>query len=221
MKTIAIVDDDEKSAETSSWDVEEAGFETVVIRDQFADHLDELVKAIGDSADGALCDHRLAPKGLANFLGAELVASLYDANIPALLVTQFFQDTDVSIRKFRHKVPVLLRRDHANAESIREGLTQCLAELQGQFSDSRLPVRTLVHIAGLSDEAGEVVCDAFIRGWEPKVSIRFPKSMIPSSLQEHVGENTWFVAKANVGAHQPEDIYLFDFELAPEPADDL
>jgi hypothetical protein len=221
MNIIAIVDDDDQLAETSKWDVEGAGYNAIVIRNGFFENIDALIKRIIDEADGAICDHRLSPRGFASFLGADLVARLYDLNVPALLITQFFQDTDVSIRTHRRKIPVLLRRDMANYEAIKVGLEYCVAELDGNFSVEREPVRTLLQIAGTTEEAGEEVCDVFIPGWNPQVSVRFPKLIISEDLRPSAVEGNFLFAKVNVGAKREEDIYFFDFEPAPTPSEDF
>ena len=109
---IFIIDDDKDFAKTVAWEVEDAGYEPVLIIEGSFRKVDDLVSQISQDAYGVLCDHRLSGSGLATFYGSDLVAALYDRKIPALLDTQFYEmDRDVSIRKYRHKIPVLLNKD--------------------------------------------------------------------------------------------------------------
>src|SRR5439155_17163038 len=100
--------------------------------DRHFQSIEELAAFIKAEAQAALCAHRLANYGLARFYGAKLVAFLYDLKVPALLISRYAHiDDDVSIRKWRDKVPVLLDSDEAHAESIKRGLEKCRAELHG------------------------------------------------------------------------------------------
>src|SRR5437588_5232101 len=141
IQKIAIVDDDKSEAEMAGWEVKEAGFEPFIVKGHF-EKLEDLSQIILLEAQGALCDHRLAHFGLANFYGAKLVARLYDLKIPAILLTQYADiDKGVSIRSWRDKIPVLLSRDEADASSIAHGFEDCLNELHGQMPDTRKPHR--------------------------------------------------------------------------------
>src|SRR5258708_3539268 len=112
---IAIIDDDKSEAEMAGWEVKEAGFEVVIVNGPFQ-KIEDLAQIITTEAQGALCDHRLAHFGFANFYGARLVAHLYDLKIPAILITQYADiDKGVSIRNWRDKIPVVLNRDEADA----------------------------------------------------------------------------------------------------------
>lgn len=106
---IAIVDDEEELAEVTSWEVEEAGYEPFLLVKGHFTSVDDLASVILENTQGAICDNRLTNSGLANFLGAELVAALYDQALPSLLISQFVEmDSSLSIRKWRRKIPVLL-----------------------------------------------------------------------------------------------------------------
>lgn len=93
---IVIIDDEKNFAETAAWEVEDAGYEPILIVEGFFNDIDDLVLQIPKDTYGVLCDHRLGKSGLANFYGSDLVAALYDRKIPALLGTQFYDmDSDV------------------------------------------------------------------------------------------------------------------------------
>jgi hypothetical protein len=51
--------------------------------------IDAIIDFIRETAQGAICTHRLIQRGPTYFYGAELAAALYDAKIPTLVVTQY------------------------------------------------------------------------------------------------------------------------------------
>ncbi|MEH1949536.1 MAG: ATP-binding protein [Nostoc sp.] len=114
-------------------------------------NVNELVSIIRANTQGAVCDHRLSNSGFANFYRAELVANLYDFKFPSLLITQYTEmDTSFSIRKWRHKIPVLLSREEADASSIAKGIEDCTLELSGKIPSTRKPRRTIVRITNIN-----------------------------------------------------------------------
>jgi len=65
----------------------------------------------------------LKVKTYATFNGAELVASLYDRKLPAILCTRFeFADLD-EIRPYRQRIPALLRPDELDVDFALHGET--------------------------------------------------------------------------------------------------
>jgi hypothetical protein len=217
-KTIAIIDDDTKQSKAISWEVEYAGYKTFLLDEGHFYNVNELVSLITNKAEGAVCDHRLSNSGFANFYGAELVAALYDLQFPSLLITQYTEmDTSFSIRKWRHKIPVLLSRDEANASSIAKGIEDCISEFCGRVLSTRKPYRTIVRIINIDEESHELVLDAFVPGWNPHKAVRFPASLVPEDIREALKPNVRLFAQVNIGAETSDDLYFKNFELAPEP----
>jgi len=220
IQRIAIVDDESTDAQIPGREVEAAGFEPIILERHFRS-IQELAAFIKAEAQGALCTHRLADYGFAPFYGAKLVASLYDLKIPAVLITQYADlDKNVSIRKWRDKIPVLLSRDEADADSILQGIAECASELHGDIPYTRRPHRTLVRITNVTNESSEKVVDAVIPGWNPYRAVRFPISLLPTNLRDKLAPDVHFFAYINIGAEKAEDLYFRNFELAPEPDDD-
>jgi hypothetical protein len=201
--------------------VSEAGYEPIILGPRF-DRVEDLVAKVLDSADAAICDHRLRPRGFAQFDGAEAVAALTMERVPSLLVTQYIDiDSDVSIRRWRYRVPVLLSRDDADPDRIVQGLNECVRELRGEHPSSRRPWRTLIQVDELDRESGERVIDAHIPSWNPHQAVRFPVALVPRALRANLVPGAYLFAKVNIGAERAEDLYFNDFELAPEPEDVL
>ncbi|WP_445176881.1 hypothetical protein [Microcoleus sp.] len=219
-KKIAIVDDEQDLATVTGWDVEAADFESFIVKDFFRE-VDVLASYIEKNAQGALCDHRLANYGRTNFSGATLVAELYDRKIPSILITQYTEiDANVSIRKSRRKIPVLLSRDEANAATIKKGIEDCVLELDGKVPITRIPHRTLLNITHITNESNEKVIDVIVPSWNPHKAVRLPASLIPQELHSELVVDRWLFADVNTGAEKSDDLYFERFELTPEPDED-
>jgi len=221
-RKIAIIDDDEDARDTISWQVENTdGFEPMLIykNDKYSSDVNKFADYIASQKVYAvLCDHRLFLDSFANFYGAQLVAALYDRKIPAILVTQNFSiDLNVSIRKYRDKIPVLIERGNITPTEIIKGIEYCYSELNVGFSLSRKPYNTLVEIESISNEDGESVIDAIIPSWDYDTAIRFPTAIIPAILHKSLEKDTLLFADVNIGAETYDQIYLKNFELAPDP----
>jgi CheY-like chemotaxis protein len=219
VRRVAVVDDDPSQAGVMSELVRDAGYEPIIIpHGPPYEHASELVGKVVATADAAICDHRLRPRGFALFDGAEVVAGLVDLHVPSLLVTQYIDiDADVSIRRWRHRVPVLLSRDEADPERIVQGLGECMREIHGELLSGRRPWRSLIRVDAISQESGEEVVDAHIPSWNPHEAVRFPLALMPESLRSDLEAGVCLFAKVNIGAERAEDLYFFDFEPAPKP----
>jgi CheY-like chemotaxis protein len=224
VRSVAVVDDDDQAAAAMGELILDAGFQPVIVAPEFRD-LDRLIQSVEKHAEAAVCDHRLRHRSFAGFDGAEAAAGLFEREIPAILVTQYFDtDADVSIRLWRQWVPVLLTRDDASdPDRIREGLHVTLEEIHGQFQQSRKPWRSLVEIDSVTTDSGMEVVDARIPQWNPDEVVRFPLKLIPEEMRGSLEPGSLLIANCNIGAASQEDLYFSDFALAPPPVaeDDL
>lgn len=218
IRRVAVVDDDPSQADVMSELIRDAGYEPIIIFGPRFERVADLVGKVRESADAAICDHRLQPRGFATFNGAEAVAALLQVRVPSILVTQYIDiDADVSIRLWRHQVPVLLSRDDADPDRIVQGLNECVLAARGEHLPSRRPWRTLIQVDETSEESGERVVDAHIPSWNPHQAVRFPVALVPQPLRPNLAPGVCLFAMVNIGAERAEDLYFFDFETAPEP----
>ena len=220
---VAIVNDDERDRDVWSYQVAEAGYEPYIVRRPANRpfNFEELALEVEQHAALAVFDHRLAPKGLAQFTGAAMIAALYDRHriAPLLVTTYEKQDADTTIRLHRKKVPILLSaQDFDDPEIIRECFMICAKEVQqGQVPLDRRAWRTAVQIEACDAESGIKVVDALIPGWNPETKVRFPLDLIAPELRDFAAPGQVFFALVNTGAERDEDLFFSDFELAPEP----
>jgi CheY-like chemotaxis protein len=214
---VAIIDDDADQALVTSEIVSHAGFNPIIFSGPFK-KVDKLVSAVTARAQAAVCDHRLRYGGFADFTGAEATAKLVSAGLPAILVTQFAeQDYDVSIRRWRDKVPIVLRRAEADAQRITQALAQCQAEIQGKHTPEREPHRVIFEVVDKNTEGGEDVFDVIIPEWDSDTAVRLPARLIPSALRRKTKIGTLLIADVNIEAKQSADLFFENFEPAPSP----
>lgn len=212
---VAVIDDSPDLAEETCYQLEEVGYQWKTFLGPFKD-VGELAQQLAEQTYAVICDHRLREGGLADFYGSELVAALYDLKKPAILITQYLNDSHTTIGAFRRKIPVLLARDELTPMSLKQGISQCASELDGSISRERRPRRTIIRVEQISQEFGQDVIEAFIAGWKPRQAVRFPASLIPEYILNNVQTGTRLFAKVNVGAPKSEDLFFENFELAPE-----
>ncbi|TYQ23222.1 hypothetical protein PseudUWO311_23645 [Pseudanabaena sp. UWO311] len=227
---IAIIDDEQQARETLAETLGLVGFETFIVEESFSE-VNDLADYIQSNAQAAICDHRLSDRGLAPFTGSELMPSLYQKKFPSILITQYTDtDINVSIRKYRESIPVVLEReDLVNlfdldiiASKIKRGLETCSKEFQGIMSPSRRPHRTLIHVMDITTDSGEEVAEVFVPSWNRHRAVRFPVSQIPEELlsklklQLEQKKDSWLIARVNTETEKSDDLYFTLFEPAPE-----
>lgn len=219
---VAIIDDDYVQAQTTGLNVEEANFEPSIIRaDRRFERMEDLLtKVLETGSQAVLCDNRLTPQEFAVFNGARFLAWLYDQKvIPSVLITTYIDmDADESIRRWRHKIPVLLDRESAaNPEVLKRGIFDSARELHGEVSVERRPHRTLIRVTDVDKKTKAPTLDVIIPSWNPKRAVRFPLSLIKHEIQADIQPGTRLFAQVNIGAEDPQELYFRDFQLAPEP----
>ena len=153
--------------------------------------------------------------------------SLYKNKFPSLLITQYTdQDINDSIRKYRDKIPIVLKREElidlydidTIGNKIKKGLETCSQEFQNIMSSTRRPHRTIIHIVNINNG----LVDAFVPSWNPYHAVSFPVSLIPDEFSSNIvsrlkqKEDTWLIACVNTGAEKADDLYFTKFEAAPE-----
>ncbi|MCX6898576.1 MAG: hypothetical protein NT105_07735 [Verrucomicrobia bacterium] len=227
--SVAIIDDDPSAAKVTRMAVEDAGLQPwLIARDPKLQRCSKqhamkvIAQNILRTADAAVCDHRLRPHGFAKFDGAELVAFLISNSLPAILISQFVdQDYDVSIRHWRAKLPSVLSRDEFRADTFAEGLEMCRREIRGELTPQRRGHRVLIRIVDIQNEASQRVVDAIIPAWSRKTAVRFPFAIVPSRLHARLKTNSYLIARVNLGANRPEDLFFDKFEKPPTPKNAL
>ncbi len=216
IEKVKIIDDRPDGAELLKYQVEDANCEPILISCP-APPLDDLPSLI-EPKTGFIFDHYLAPGNCAQYVGAEAVALMYSRKVPALLVTTYSMDVDVSIRRWRSGIPVLLDRDDVDQDSLNAGFAKCLRELRDGPPPSRQTLPAIVRVERIFTETGESVLDVIVGSWNPRKAVRLPLALLPQNLRGGIAIGTRFVANVNVGAESGDELFFDNFRAAPEPS---
>jgi hypothetical protein len=69
-----------------------------------------------------------------------------------------------------------------------------------------------VRIAAVDMGSKQQIAFAIVPGWDPRQVVRFPVDIVSFPLRRLLKPDARFVAKVNIGAETPADLYLSDFE---------
>ena len=219
-KSVAIIEDDQDHSNVLVFTLEDAGFNPKQIENKQYSEVSELVHIISNEADYAICDHRLTWNNYAQFSGAELVFDLYDRQIPSILTSNYTTiDINTKIRKYLINIPVLLHSDRCTEDEIVKGFDLCEKEFNNEVSTQRRPHKSLLLIENVEMGLGEKLIEVFIPSLTFDERIQFPINMVQESLRESVLKGARLFAEINIGANKSDEVFLKNFELAPEPGD--
>lgn len=215
IEKVKIIDDQRDGAEWLKLEVEEAGFQPIIVSCP-APPLDQLWSLI-EPRTGFIFDHLLSPGNCASYVGAQAVALMYAQKAPAILITTYAMDADVGIRRWRASIPVLLDRDAVDQDSLNAAFVKCLRELREGPPPSRQTLPAIVRVERVSSETGERVLDVIVGSWNPRKAVRLPLSILPDNLQGSVQIGSRFIADVNIGAEFGSELFFNNFREAPEP----
>ncbi|MDQ1177455.1 hypothetical protein [Microbacterium sp. SORGH_AS_0421] len=212
---ILVVDDNAGVRETLTFPIEAAEREPV-IRDTALGNIDEFLVQ-PRVADAAVSDYHLSPGNYANFDGATLVSRWYKAKFPAILCTQFDKANVAKFRVLRRWIPVVMRPDDLDQDSLMEGLELVQREFNDEFTPMRRPWRALVHFVEFAEE--DNVANARVPGWSEEI-VALRASDIPPPVRQRIaeaskrGDEFQCYATANLGAEDNNDLYLTGWETS-------
>jgi CheY-like chemotaxis protein len=207
---IAVVDDDPEARRAYRLTVEDANLLPVEIVDSITS-LDNGFTIVRDRAQAVLCDHNLRKRNYATFNGAEFVARCNASGLPAVLCTQYERPDVEQIRRFRARIPVLLRSDELEPEQLIDGLGRCVSELANGPDETRRLWRAQVRVVD-EGEGMQKVFFVVIPAWGSSERIGVGWDDVPLTIREAVAEGRRFHAEVNLGAESSEEIYFGKWE---------
>lgn len=195
--------------------------EPVPIYDRLGD-LEQAVSTIRNmEIDALIIDFDLSTGAYAKANGAEICASFYRSDIAYVLVSSFLeQESAVSIREHRRKIPRMLDKSEQDPDLLHQALTVCWQENNGVFLPDRKPRRVPLKIMRVSEGEKIDYIDAEIPSWKRNTAVRFPLSLIAEEYRTHLENGAWWLADVNIGSSLNSDLYLDRLIPAPEPPDD-
>lgn len=217
-KQIAVLDDDRLAMEQLSLLLYRAGIEPILPPHDFHQVADafEWVKS---SAEGIVCDHLLAEGQAAEFTGAELASVLYDARLPAVVISTFIHiDPGLALRRYRYNLPSVLARSDAQLEAIAEGLQRCQAEIQESRPKERAAHQTITRVARFDRETKAV--SVVLPHWsDPDDALDIPLELFPTESQGNLVAGQYFKCQVNLDEEAVEKLFVIKLEPVDVPED--
>jgi hypothetical protein len=210
LNRIAIVDDDKAVRDNYEMSIAELQVEAINEVGPLP-ALDEFVVTATRRADAAVCDFKLRVKNYAPFDGAELVARWFDRGFPALLCTKWDRASIDELRRFRSKIPVLVKPTDLDPDRIVAGLAICIQELAGKQLSSRKVYRTLVRVEEVTDDRLQYAY-VVVPAWNPSQVVPLLMTDIPTNVQRRVKADARLYAEVNLGAESYEDLFFRSWE---------
>ena len=214
---IAIADDNLSYLVQKSQIVQMAGFEPLQLRGQYHAIQDLLDEVRNGKAEALVCDHKLSEGNYANFDGVEVVAALYNSHTPALLVTDYVDSDLDSIRRYRRKVPVLIRGGSFTQSAIKKGLK----DWQEEVINHNIPLhrrarRAVIMIDDIIEGPKGRTLTIFVPRWREHEAISISEDIIPQNLRKDLKKGNVLTASINTDTELREDLFFEDFRLVPD-----
>ena len=211
IEKVRIVEDDPANRTSLAETVSDAEF-VPIPEDGRLPSLKEFIEVALCNTDAFIFDHHLRQSQYAPFDGAEAVASLYKKS-PSLLCTTWGKAVIDAMRIYRRKIPILIRTDDLDPDTIIKGLEYCIREFNNEFSPSRRPWRTLVRIEEVDKQMIPQMFFVVLPGWYSSDKIRLQLDLIPPNLRDKIKAGVRFHAQVNKGAENQDDLYFDNFEF--------
>ncbi len=209
IERVAIIDDDEQARESYRLTVEDLDLQPVLEVGPLLDAA-QFIEGVCQRSDAALCDYHLRKRNYARFDGDDLAVRCYRGAFPAVLCTSYSDFEATLLRKSRREIPVLLRPDQVNPDSLATAWERCIEEFQGKFRPDRRPWRALIRVEEVVPE--ERFFYAVVPAWNAKAKVRLMYEDLPPDRQAELAEGRRFHAQVNTGAMSHEDLYFTDWE---------
>lgn len=202
---IHIIDDNEVFRGTLEDTIVDSDFEP--LQQNGAHNIEEFLRENVGHNDAIVTDHHLMKGSYFPVNGAEITFMCYDKKIPSLLVTKY--ETYISdIRRFRHKIPVILNPEDFEPDTLIQGLEICINEFNGKVRADRKGWRTLLRI----DSTDEAHIYVLIPAWNPNEIVMLNKADLPSEIVKIAVTDHRLHAVVNVGAELSKDLYFTQWE---------
>ncbi len=207
IRTIYVVDDDNEARNGYGLTVEEMPVETK-LQEHKVDNLNTFLLSFSNY-DAVVSDHHLRKSS--NYFptnGAEFVAKCYQKNIPSILVTKYEAESFHEIRPYKQYIPIVLRPDEFNPESLEISLEICIKEFRGEIAPVRKPWRTLVRVDDKVDNSVLVI----LPSWDLNRGISLQLDEFPHDLQTMIEPDFRFTADVNIDAENATELYFTNWK---------
>ena len=187
--------------------------------------LPNFLKSFDHSRDAVISDFHLKSSNYSSFNGDELVMQLYKQHLPVVMCTRYADVLPEQVRARRRYIPVILKSDEINSDSLSHGFDLCAKEFAGIYLPSRRPWQAVVRVEGVERLAGNILrLNIVIPGWDLHTALSFDIPTTESNgalnylanLNQH-DEAISLFASVNLGAEKADDVYIDEWSLNPVP----
>lgn len=217
---VCLIDDKAEVRKSYRYLVEDLALAANDVTGPIAD-LNSLIKTFNAQSDAVICDFNLTTANYAKQNGDWLVSHLYQKHIPAVLCTRWAgSGLPEEVRFKRRHIPVILRPNELDLDSIRIGFNLCTEEFSGKFSKVRKPWRTLIRIEAAEQNGPlHTRLAIVVPTWDPNIGLSFvvpAKHTVLGAIAQRVmqGEIVRAFGQVNLGADSETDIYIDEWVLA-------
>lgn len=204
---IFVIDDDTESRNGFGLTVEEMSVETELQNDK-VESLEAFISNLGNN-DAVVSDHHL--RKASNYFptnGAEFISKCFEKSVPSVLVTKWEIDFYYEIRPYKRNIPVVLKPDEFNPDTLAYALEACIREFKGDISPSRKTWKTLVRV----DDADDKDVLVILPSWNINIGVRLKLSEIPAQYHKMIAPDFRFTAEVNIEADQPFELFFNNWQ---------
>lgn len=208
---IHIIDDDSEGRDGYQLAIEEMSVEPIV-QNERVENIEKYLLSL-NSEDAVVSDHHL--KKASSYFpinGAEFVSKCYERRIPSLLVTKYEQASYHEIRPFKHRIPVVLKPEEFNPDSLVASYIISINEFKGNIIPSRKTWRTLVRL----DDVDEKSVMAILPSWNRNFIIDLRRTELPPEIEKAAKVDSRFYAFVNIDAEDPCELFFHSWEIIPK-----
>lgn len=208
INNVCIIDDSAEARYGWSLVIEDSKLNAIQ-QDERVANIDEYIPFL-KKFDAVVTDHHLKTGNYFPVNGAEIAYRCYDYKIPTLLVTRYDDERVVDeVRKYRHKIPVILTQENYDPDTLRRGLEICINEFNGKLIQERKLWRTYIRI----DDVDETHAYLSIPAWNPHKVVSINRKLIKPEISNKLQPDTKLFAQVNIGASDAIDLYFKHWEL--------
>ncbi len=219
---VAVIDDNREGGKAIGYSLRDAGFHPLVVTPE--QYIDAFLEKILSQSRAAICDHRLGQASNVAYSGAEFVAKANDRGLPSVLITSYADADAAKIRRWRSKIPCLLRRhpDSDDPDTLAQALQVARHEINGNYAQERQSFRTVIRVERVISSPDGNLAEVVVSAWRPNEVVQVPLDVINESarLVSKIDVDIRLVADVNIYARSSSDLFFANVRPAAPPPDE-
>jgi len=217
---VAVVDDDELDREQLMDDLRAVDLEPYALTERYGPDIDRMMADIEAlNTPFVICDHKLQPKRMATFAGAEVVKRLIKQRRPAMLLTMYQSTNRLELRSIRHELPVVVGRHEFDPASLDLYRSIVERDIANDPVDERKAHRVIIRVEDVVRENEGTRIIAFVPSWSPDQAVIIPDDCVDTSMLPNVESGMYLLGDVNIGASGEDDLFFVNVNEIIPPAE--